>query len=281
MQMVEKEEQKDEIKWGRIIAALLVVLVLWGANYYVGIWFWKETDRGLNGDMFGAVNALFSGFAFAGLIYAVLMQRDELKIAKQDMALTKKMLNEQSDHLKDQNLHSDLQMFETTFFQMLRLLMDVTEQNKIQEPMGRNAIEISGKQIFSHILVSFQNAIQSAKQRDATKSDQILLNECYEPFFKNNQNKLGHYFRFLYHLMRFVDEKCPKNPEFYSKIIRAHLSYAELELLLYNAESAYGREKMKPLIEKYSLLKPLPKEKLILSGIIALYDENAFGTGDD
>ena len=35
-------------------------------------------DRGLFGDMFGAMNALFGGLAFAGIIYTILLQRVEL-----------------------------------------------------------------------------------------------------------------------------------------------------------------------------------------------------------
>ena len=37
----------------------------------------QATDRGLFGDMFGAVNALFSGLAFAGIVYTIHMQRIE------------------------------------------------------------------------------------------------------------------------------------------------------------------------------------------------------------
>lgn len=39
--------------------------------------------RGLFGDMFGAINALFSGLAFAGLIITFLLQREELKAQRQ------------------------------------------------------------------------------------------------------------------------------------------------------------------------------------------------------
>ena len=44
------------------------------------------------GDTFGAVNALFSGLAFAGLIYTALLQRLELGLQRQELELTRKEL---------------------------------------------------------------------------------------------------------------------------------------------------------------------------------------------
>lgn len=46
--------------------------------------------RGQVGDMFGAVNSLFSGLAFAGLIYTVCLQRKELQLQRRELALTRR-----------------------------------------------------------------------------------------------------------------------------------------------------------------------------------------------
>lgn len=48
----------------------------------------------------------------------------------------------------------------------------------------------------------------------------------------------------------------------YMGILRATLSPYELVFLFYNDLSKYGNEKVKPLIEKYSILKSLRKELL-------------------
>lgn len=37
------------------------------------------THRGVIGDSFGAINALFSGLAFAGVIFTILLQRADIK----------------------------------------------------------------------------------------------------------------------------------------------------------------------------------------------------------
>ena len=43
----------------------------------------------------------------------------------------------------------------------------------------------------------------------------------------------------------------------YAKIFRAHLTEVELEVLLFNGSSEYGRAKLKPLLEKYAMFAHL------------------------
>ena len=42
--------------------------------------------------MFGAPNALFSGLAFAGVIYAIILQRNELRLQREDLQLSREEL---------------------------------------------------------------------------------------------------------------------------------------------------------------------------------------------
>jgi hypothetical protein len=63
-----------------------------------------EEKSGPFGDTFGAINALFSGFAFAGVIVAILLQREELMLQREELSLTRAELRrtaeaqEQSGH---------------------------------------------------------------------------------------------------------------------------------------------------------------------------------------
>ncbi len=50
------------------------------------------STRGTFGDMFGAVNALFSGLAFAGVIYALFLQRRELELQRRELAMSRNEL---------------------------------------------------------------------------------------------------------------------------------------------------------------------------------------------
>jgi uncharacterized membrane protein YciS (DUF1049 family) len=70
------------------LLAAIIVLALWFSALWIGYAFfpsWQE--RGQFGDLFGSVNALFSGLAFAGLIYAILLQRQELSLQRAELKL--------------------------------------------------------------------------------------------------------------------------------------------------------------------------------------------------
>ena len=49
-------------------------------------------DRASFGDMFGGINAFFSGLAFLGVIYAVILQREELRLQRAELKLTREEL---------------------------------------------------------------------------------------------------------------------------------------------------------------------------------------------
>ena len=83
------------------------------------------TDRGAFGDKFGAVNALFSGLAFAGLIVTLLYQKEELKLQREELAETRKELNAQRIEFHEQNRTLRRQRFENTFFNMLSLQQEI------------------------------------------------------------------------------------------------------------------------------------------------------------
>jgi hypothetical protein len=66
--------------WLIIIIAFAVVTCVW-VRWMLIIPTAADSfqDRGTYGDWFGAINALFSGLAFAGLIATLLLQREELR----------------------------------------------------------------------------------------------------------------------------------------------------------------------------------------------------------
>ena len=64
-----------------------LVLFIWLASAGVIVyWFDKWSDRGQFGDLFGAVNSLFSGLAFAGVVTALLLQNHGLRLQLQEMS---------------------------------------------------------------------------------------------------------------------------------------------------------------------------------------------------
>lgn len=83
----------------------------------------------------------------------------------------------------------------------------------------------------------------------------------YVPF-DGHQSRLGHYYRHLYQMVRYVDEKQLTIDKYeYVKTVRAQLSTHEQALLLVNSLTPNGQDWWrKNLIVKYRLVQNLPRE---------------------
>lgn len=82
-------DEQREASGGTLAVIAVSVLIIWATSG----WLVSSTkDPGQFGDMFGAVNALFSGLAFATLIYTVFLQRRELQLQREELAETRKEL---------------------------------------------------------------------------------------------------------------------------------------------------------------------------------------------
>jgi hypothetical protein len=88
-------------------ALILVVYLVWdwlGVKHFesypsrvVGGTDNKAADAGAFGDSFGYVNALFSGLAFSGVIYAIILQTIELRLQRQEIELNRRELTKTAD----------------------------------------------------------------------------------------------------------------------------------------------------------------------------------------
>jgi len=75
------------------IIFLLLIFILWLSSFIILPYIIPiEESRGLFGDSFGALNTLFSGMAFAGIIATIILQRNELQLQREELKLTRKEL---------------------------------------------------------------------------------------------------------------------------------------------------------------------------------------------
>ena len=112
--------------WIWIVLAIIGVIAAWGLSWWlINKIIDCSTERGTFGDMFGAVNALFSGLAFAGLIVTLLYQKEELKLQREELKDTRNELNAQKLEFQEQNKTMKRQRFENTFFNMLSLQQEI------------------------------------------------------------------------------------------------------------------------------------------------------------
>ncbi|MBE7439137.1 MAG: hypothetical protein HS115_11820 [Spirochaetales bacterium] len=73
--------------------ASAVIIAMWLLSGWLIYNFIDAEQRGTFGDMFGAINALFSGLAFAVLIFTVSLQRRELELQRYELESTRKELS--------------------------------------------------------------------------------------------------------------------------------------------------------------------------------------------
>ncbi|MBF0166313.1 MAG: putative phage abortive infection protein [Alphaproteobacteria bacterium] len=206
------------------------------------------------GDFFGGtLNPILSTFTVLALLYTIFLQRRELE--------------ESSRAIRQQN-------FEATFFKMLEMhnsiLTNIDIHAKGNVFRGRDCFEK-----FFYLRLDGQFARKTKQYSKNSAHVSPALEEIIQEFWKQALSELGHYYRYLYDLTKFADAY-EGNNRFYIKIIRSQLSNHELALLFYNCLSEHGA-KMKPLVEKYALLKHLPNDLLLDPSHKALISPTAFG----
>ncbi len=246
------------------------------------------------GDSYGAINSLFSGLALAGIVISIYMQsqdlklnREELKLTRAELALTRdeikgqtEQLEAQADSMKVQNEQILKQSFESTFFQMLGLHNEIVDSLSVVQQAtlfsGRGNEMCRGREAFHGL---FEMYIERKKAEDKMYNKEKIedFEFYYKDFYDNHSGEIGHYFRNIYIILKFVDSGDVADKKFYTNILRAQLSTYELALLLLNCYSEHGKEKHKPLIEKYALFEHLPFMDFPYNEIYQLYEREAFG----
>ena len=223
---------------------IVIIVMIWGVSFY-HVWYWGADNTGVAGDTFGAVNALFSGLAFAFIIITLSIQQRELKV----------QLNEFRENMKinkQQSFTLSMQRFDNTFFQLLDRL-NVNKQYCKYIPFGYAQTEQytsrghssfesgrTDRNIFNGVITDiyqydesvFDNKLTHGSVTEdevetiATRYLQFLENK----FFSPNQP----YFSVLFELMEWVRLYLPEGSgeeaRYYS-IIRAQLSIDERYLV--------------------------------------------------
>nr|WP_323778395.1 putative phage abortive infection protein [Amylibacter sp.] len=262
------------------IAAILAIL-LWVANFAIALYLSGEGtfigDRGTFGDVFGAVNSIFTGMAFIGVVYSIAMQREELAVARSEMKQTKEILAAQQKNITEQNLATKKQVFEVTFFQLFTSFVELTNSIDIEGDEGKT---VNGKDAIDFLFKSLQLRFAKLKDSDLIVEDQDssrLFDSAYDHFFHDVGHELAHYFRTLYTLLNFVENSRIDDKVFYIKLVRAQLSDTEAALLLCNYLSKYTTERFNMIVEKYGLLKNVDPGHLIVTEVRHRVLSSAFG----
>ncbi|MBE0599481.1 MAG: hypothetical protein IH614_19755 [Desulfuromonadales bacterium] len=92
--MAKSKKEWERITWGAVFG---IILIWVGAGLSPLFWISDWPTRGQFGDMFGAVNALFSGLAFAGVVLAIVLQRQELSLQREELKMTREELKRSAE----------------------------------------------------------------------------------------------------------------------------------------------------------------------------------------
>lgn len=201
-------------------------------------------NTGAFGDSFGPLGAIMAGFAALAAFETLREQRQELARVKQRETNEDERRNkEEKRRLKTEIYQTELQrrtVFESTFFNLLDAFRDIAKETDV----GTGETRKVSRDAFQRILRNLQEGYRATGSPSDAWSN---ISETYK-------NDLNHYFRFLYHLIKFIDDQDDIDKYFYIRFVRAALSEAELVLLFVNCAFGEGREKFLPLVEKYALL---------------------------
>lgn len=191
------------------------------------------------------------------------------------------------------------EQFDHAFYEMLSIHENITDSLRIDvSGAGRNSCgEVAirdetiqmGRDVFAYMYEEMTVYEDEASGRFtyANKKQYIGLKGLFEgnenpyPIYETNRTVscLDHYFRQLYSIFKMINdnEDLDLNSKYYyTSVVRATLSQYELVLLFHNCLSTHGRERFKPLVEKYSILNNLREDLLASTANLNEYLETAY-----
>lgn len=94
----------------------------------------------------------------------------------------------------------------------------------------------------------------------------ILINQVYEEIYNEYHHILGHFFRSMHRLVKYIDNSIiidNEEKKFYLGIVRSQITTYEHIMLFYNCLSPYGNDSFMPLVKKYDFLDEMKYELII------------------
>ncbi|WKL57846.1 hypothetical protein Q1W73_02365 [Asticcacaulis sp. ZE23SCel15] len=209
------------------------------------------TRRGTFGDMFGGVNALFSGLSVIGLAIAVAFQHFELRETKAANAKADK-----AGVKKD---------FENTFFKMLDYL------SKEEDRISITFIDDKILKGLSALEIYFSQITNTHRDNNAD-----IIIQFSGKHYREKENALFVYLNTLIAIIRFVDG-FEGDKTLYNRLIRLRIK-PNLAVIFAYLGLHEDRHSLKEGIEKASLLECLRNDLAIFERLSGRYSPRAFNS---
>ncbi len=268
-----KDPIEPSIKW--VIIVSIGMIILWFANLFWGIWALDNDAKkgGEWGDIFGAVNALFSGAAFIMIFRGYEMQRYEVKLAKRELEESKKQTKAQKFALDEQNNSTKRQMFENTFFK----LMELIDQARANISYGNAKLKgyDAIKLIVSSIRYSNTHIAFSKKQNSKENPDDIMSGWAFDFVMLHAYN----YIKYLEEILIFLfDMQNIVNIDQSKRIMDSLLTKEEKILLMLTSEGNFESQKIITILNSFNLTDNVTEDDRNFFRYIFKNFKNAYGS---
>lgn len=218
--------------FGMIIAlvtsyALIIIIKTWPIDEY------SISKAGTFGDSFGALNSLFTGLGFAGLLITIFLQREDLKLTRMELSETRAEIKLQSRTFQQQQ-------FEESFYRLLTLYRDNLTQLSIKSE-GSSNVRVHGIDALSLLQQKFDDACGAAgimmfpsNSNNNDKDDYTywLYKTSSMIFFRQTR-----YTETLNSILSLIESECflSEKREHYLKILSSQFTIYEIKFLFYQA----------------------------------------------
>ena len=264
--MSEDNKNLGGIKWFVIASVFVGVITLYGLAWLLTDKFISIPEyRGLFGDKFGAVNALFSGLAFAGLIITLILQRKELSLQREELEQTR-------GEFVEQNRTQKRQRFENTYFNLVSLHQHITDNLEYECPDGADPFEAKGREVFRKFYIEKNNFNDTWGIKGFLKNKNVEAFLDYKDIYRFN-----HYFHSFDGILSYIDtsdllENCERYQ--YVVMLRNTLSDSERSMLFYYYASSGGWHKQ--MAEKYALFYDVHPNDLAKEDDLMCFEAGAY-----
>lgn len=219
--------------WWTLVVACVVICILWAGS---AVLLWPLENRGEFGDMFGAANALFSGLAFAGLIFTIHVQRRELSLQREELGLQRKeleasrgVLAQQEAVMRSQGQTMADQRFEASLFSLIdshiRAVSTLQYNGVDGVRTGRAALSALVHQatIAAADDINRRGEPLGRKQRIRARVNQLM-----DSFYAENSN----YFAGLRYTFEFVNDSGREDKEKYLRLLQTQVTVLDRMVLM-------------------------------------------------
>ncbi|EIN6343186.1 putative phage abortive infection protein [Vibrio vulnificus] len=285
------------------IVLIAIVASLFALGTFIdnfGMGYWDSVEKwAQTGDFFGGVlNPIFAFLSLILIAYTLTQNKQALVQSRKAIEQSEKALTQNELALKTGNeelklsriefgnsvkaLNSQVeqfnsQRFENTFFNMLTLQNDIL--NNISFNNDTISPLINMHEESTNARAAFSSILRWIRDDDVEVEGECQSLKHYNEFQVTANQVVGHYFRNLYQIIKFIDESelVEKEKQKYARMLRAQLSSDEIALLFFNClSSKVDNGQFRCFVIEYRMLEHLTVDPYFHAGFARISTQSIY-----